>query len=288
MPEASPLAAVMISGTTSIMFERKPFARAPKPRLDFIEDEQDAVLVADLAQALHEGDRRDNISTLAQHRFDQDGGGLFGSGLRGEQIFELFQRILGGFCFRHLQAEGIRERRDKHARRQRTKARAIDRLGCGQRHRAGRAPVEGAAEDDDVLPACGDARDLDRILQRFRAGVGKEEESIEGGTILRSSSISCSIGLWMTMIRLRMQEKPSLFADGFDHFRVAVTGIGHADAAGEVQQFPSIIGVDVGAFGALGNKVEDARPGGGHVREVFLIELIGCHDFLLDFKVSET
>ena len=32
------------------MFEGKPFARATKSRLDFVEDEQDAVLVADFTQ----------------------------------------------------------------------------------------------------------------------------------------------------------------------------------------------------------------------------------------------
>ena len=36
------------------MLEREPFAGAAKPGLHFIKNEQDSMLVADLAQALHE------------------------------------------------------------------------------------------------------------------------------------------------------------------------------------------------------------------------------------------
>jgi hypothetical protein len=60
-------------------------------------------------------------------------------------------------------------------------------------------------------------------------------------------------------IGLRMDEVPCLFTDRFDNLGMTVTRIGHADATGEVEQFAPVIGVDVRAFGAISNKVEDAR-----------------------------
>jgi hypothetical protein len=57
---------------------------------------------------------------------------------------------------------------------------------------------------------------------------------------------------------------------------VAVTGIRHANAAGEIKEFAPVIRVDVGAFRAVCNKVEDARIGGSHVGKVLGVEGI-CH-----------
>ena len=54
MPEAMSLGGGHDVRDDAKMFEGKPFASAAKSRLDFIEDEHDAVLVTDLAQALHE------------------------------------------------------------------------------------------------------------------------------------------------------------------------------------------------------------------------------------------
>jgi hypothetical protein len=58
---------------------------------------------------------------------------------------------------------------------------------------------------------------------------------------------------------------------------MAVTGVGHANAAGKIQQFASIAGVDVGSLGALGDKVEDARPGRRHMSEVLGVKLLRGH-----------
>jgi hypothetical protein len=59
-----------------------------------------------------------------------------------------------------------------------------------------------------------------------------------------------------------------------------MTGVCHSDAAGEVEQFASIIRVDVGAFSAFRNKIENARPRRGHVREILGVEGADCHSFL--------
>jgi hypothetical protein len=58
---------------------------------------------------------------------------------------------------------------------------------------------------------------------------------------------------------------------------MTVAGVGHANAAGEVQKLASIIRIDVGTFCTFGDKVEDAAPDWSHVREVFGVEGIGVY-----------
>ena len=85
----------------------------------------------------------------------------------------------------------------------------------------------------------------------------------------------------MTRFAWACRKLPGLFADGFDYFGVAMTGVGHADTAGEVEQFASIIGVDVRTFCTFSDKIEDAAPDRGHVRKVIGVEsvCICCHGF---------
>ena len=46
----------------------------PEPALHFVDDEKQAVLVAYVAHPLQEGRWRWDVSTLAEHGFDDDGG----------------------------------------------------------------------------------------------------------------------------------------------------------------------------------------------------------------------
>src|SRR5688572_10951470 len=78
-------------------------------------------------------------------------------------------------------------------------------------------------------------------------------------------------------VGLGMDKQSHLLANRLDDLGMTMTGIGHADATGEVEQFTPIVGVDVRALGAFRNKVKDARPGGGHVGEVLFVEGICWH-----------
>ena len=84
-------------------------------------------------------------------------------------------------------------------------------------------------------------------------------------------------------VSLRMKKKSSLFANRLDHFRMAMAGIGHADAASEVKQLASIFGVNIRAFSTLGNKIEDATPRWSHMRKIFFVKLIH-YQFLIHSK----
>ena len=70
-----------------------------------------------------------------------------------------------------------------------------------------------------------------------------------------------------------MHDRAGLLADGRDDLRVAVTGIGHTDAAGEIKVLFSIRRVNGASLGALSNNGEYTRPNRGHVGEILIIKL---------------
>jgi hypothetical protein len=78
-------------------------------------------------------------------------------------------------------------------------------------------------------------------------------------------------------VDLGMEKITGLLADCFNHFGMAVTGIGHTDSTGKIQQSSSIAGVDVGSLSAIGNEVEDTRPGRGHMGKVLGVKLLRGH-----------
>jgi hypothetical protein len=63
-------------------------------------------------------------------------------------------------------------------------------------------------------------------------------------------------------VNLPMNEQPGLLPDGFYHFGMAVTRVGHANPAGEIQHLAPIRGVQVTAFGVVNNDVSKMRPNG--------------------------
>lgn len=78
------------------------FAHAPVPKsnsqvlsspseagLDLVNDEQDAVVVANLPQALEVTLGRGDVTSLAENGLDDEGGGVAGSGLLLEEELEL-------------------------------------------------------------------------------------------------------------------------------------------------------------------------------------------------------
>jgi hypothetical protein len=82
IPEAIPLAVVHDVRLDAGVLDRPPSAGAAHARLDLVGDEEDAVLVADLAQSLHEGLRRGEVAALSLDRLDDDGGHVGGRDLR--------------------------------------------------------------------------------------------------------------------------------------------------------------------------------------------------------------
>jgi len=85
--------------------------------------------------------------------------------------------------------------------------------------------------------------------------LAKKKLSIEAGTIceaLRSTATS----VYDDDIDLCVEEETGLCADRFNHFGMAVTGIGHANTAGEVEQFAPILRVNVRASARSATKLK--------------------------------
>ena len=134
-------------------------AGAAHAGLHLVEDQQQAVLVAELAQRAEERRRDDAHAALALDRLDQDGGGLGPD--RALDRFEIAERHLVEAVDRRAEAFEIF-------------------LLAGGGERRQRAAVEGALEGDDAV-ALGlaarrlvFARHLDRAFHRLGAGIGEE------------------------------------------------------------------------------------------------------------------
>ena len=134
-----------------------PLAGAADAALDFVGDQQNAVLVADAAQLLHEDRGSDHVSAFALDGLNEDGGDFLRRQNRLEEF--VFDEARTSECERFgiLRAAfaaainiGITNMSD--ARNQRGEAPPLLRLGSGQRERAHGASVERAEERDDVLP----------------------------------------------------------------------------------------------------------------------------------------
>ena len=152
-------------GSDPGMLISEQIAGAANAGLDLVEDQQQAVVVAQLAQRAQKCVRHDAHAALAHHRLDQDGGGLGPDGL--------------------LDRIEIGERHLVEARHRRAEAVEIF-LVAGRGQRRQRAAVEGALEGDDAEPlglAAGGlifARHLDRALDRLGAGILKKHRVGKG------------------------------------------------------------------------------------------------------------
>ena len=92
VPEVTPLAKVIMSGSTPKTSAAKRRAHAPERGDHLVEDEQDAVLLRDLAQALQVALRRDEHAGRAGHGLDDhrgDGGGV----VQRDQALELVGEV---------------------------------------------------------------------------------------------------------------------------------------------------------------------------------------------------
>lgn len=86
----------------------------PEARLHFIHDQQHPMLITNLTQSLQISRRRNDVASLAEDRFDEDGCGVGWGGLLGEYEFELVERLADKLILRRrrgaVEMVPIRER----------------------------------------------------------------------------------------------------------------------------------------------------------------------------------
>lgn len=76
-------------GTNATVFNIKKFTRPPKATLDFIDYEQDTVLVTNPPNTLQKGGRGRNIASFAQYWLDHNSGSIFRCRLLFQDQFQL-------------------------------------------------------------------------------------------------------------------------------------------------------------------------------------------------------
>ena len=157
----------------------------------------------------------------------------------------------------------VRRRRAVDLGRERAESRLVRLHLARHRHREQRPPVERVVEGDDRLATSRPARDLDRVLDRFGAGVHEDRA-------LLAAAARRELGEPATHLDVRLvdadhealvQVAVGLLLDRLDDRGVSVAGVLTTDPAGEVDVRPA---VRIGDARALG--VRDDEPWGRHAR----------------------
>ncbi|CAM2137885.1 hypothetical protein PT2222_100011 [Paraburkholderia tropica] len=272
-----------------VVFHREQLAGAREARLHFVGDQQDAVRVADLAQAAHEVRRRLVEAAFALNRFEDDRGDALRIDVGLEQHLDVLERV-----GRADAVDRVGVRRVVDVGRERTEVQLVRRDLAGERHAHHRAAVETAREGDHARTAGRGARDLDGVFDGFRAG--REERGL-----LREAA-RCARGDLFGQRDVRLvrhdlvggvREAVELRLDGGDDLRMAVARVAHGDAGGEVDDAAAFDVPQFRVFSALGVEVAHdahaARRDGvlaalqiGVLAHVHLLHKLRFSDWLVD------
>ena len=234
----------------------EPVARAAEPGLDLVEDQQRAMGVGALAQALEERPPRGMAAAVPLDRLDHVAGGLLGGELVPVELVQLGERVGGGLVGRHALLVGPRERRHLHPASR--KAQPEGRLGGGGRERPGRAAVEAAPEAHHPGTAGRRARQAQRGLVGLGSG-GGEEEAIDA----RRRDLGQPVGQIahgrVTADAAEVDHLLHLPAHGGDHGRMAVAEVAGGDPGRQVHVRAAVGGVDPRAVPPDGVQARDRR-----------------------------
>ncbi len=217
--------------------------------------------VAQRAQPLHGLGLDDVEAALALDGLEDDRGDARGLDVGLEQVLD----GLLGLVQRHSLA-GERDVID--LRREGAEAGLVRLHLAGERHGEQAAPMESAAEGDHARALGVRARDFDGVLHRL--GPGREQRGL-----LRKVAGRQRVELLgqrhVALVRhdliTSVGEALQLLLDGGDDFRMAMPGIEHRDAPGEVDVATAFDIPEFGALGAVGIKTghhaDAARRGRG-------------------------
>ena len=258
-------------GRDAVNLVREELAGTANAGLDLVHHQQQAMLIAQIAQPAQEARWRQPHAALALNGLDQNA-----RRLRPDERLDRFQiaprRLIKAL---HLRAE------------------AVDILGVAARRDGGeRAPVEGALEGNQmklfgmtarrvIL-----ARGLDRAFQRLGAGVGEEHIVGEG---LFNQPLRQPLGLRNLEQIRHMPELLRLFGQGVDEMRMAVPKTADRDARAKIEIARPVRRRQPCAVAALEG---DRRAGVGRQKGGIGRRLRGsvvCHGFrLLNFRPGKS
>ncbi|SVK46432.1 Uncharacterised protein [Acinetobacter baumannii] len=237
-------------GLNAVVLHGEQLAGTGEAGLHFVGDQQDAVLVAQRAQRLHEIGRRHVETALALHRLQHNGRHLLGIDIRFKQAIQAVHRVFGGHAVQRIRILPVEHRAGEWA-----KAQFVRRHFAGQRHGHIGAAVEAAAEGDQARTAGVSAGDLHRVFHRFRAG-GEESGFTRTGDrrALVDALRQRNIAFVRNDLIGGMGEGLQLLFNGGDHLRVTVPGVQHGDPRSKVDHFFAFHIPQRGVLCALGVK----------------------------------
>ena len=158
----------------------------------------------------------------------------------------------------------VRERRVVDAAWQRLECGAVGVLGGREGHRLCRAAVEPAAEPDDHRAVGGDARELDRGLDRLRARIRQERLPRATWQHAAQPVVQAQSRLVVGDVLLRVDDLRGLRRDGRRDPRVRVTRVRHPDPRRIVEVAGPVAGDQPRPLAAVDVEVGDPAPDRGH------------------------
>src|SRR5271165_134979 len=240
----------------------KQRARAPKTRLHFVGDEEDAMLVAKLNQYFEIVWRRGDKSAFPQHRLSDHGRDFFVGHHALERVFQVPRtiKITRWIRLRVRAAVAVSERDavDLAWKRRESCLVRMRLAGQGQRHH--RPSVKSVFEGDEAGPLRINARDFYGVFNRFSSAVHEDCLLRE---LARSDFIHAlgqpHIALIWRDLHTGVQKAVELIFHGVDDFIPPVTHVDAANASGKVE---IAVAIDVFEPGVFSLGYVDRRPVG--------------------------
>ena len=254
-------------GLHAEVLDRPQLAGAIEAHLDFVDDQQDAVLVEHALQLDEIVRRRNDVAARALDRLDVEGGILGLAGLRVphavvlalEQPLELLHAVVAVLLLAHAlgAAEVIRKRHEMRAVAEVAVAAAIA-VGRGDRRGAERAAVIAALErEHQALALLEVAHELEAVLDRL-AAADVEMHAALGAELARR--VAADVGrkldlLAMQVLACHLRQAVELAPHRLVEARIGVAEVDRGVPHLQVEVRAALHVVDVGAFAAL----EDLR-----------------------------
>ena len=229
------------------MGEGEARASAPEARLDLVEDQGDAVLVAERPQMDGDVGIEQPEAALALHRLDDDGRHLVDGQLHLEETRQGAQRLVSTDV-----AVATRKRQVMDRPRQSAQAVLVGLDLAVEVERREGAAVKAVIEGDHSLAAGGGAGHLERVLGGLGPAVGQHAGERIGD---RHEGVERLSDLQVAAMRQgvegRVHEPVDLRLDRLHHRGMAVAEVEHADAADEVDVVPALLVPELGVAAAL-------------------------------------
>ena len=229
------------------MLTREHLSRASDAGLHFIEDQQNAVTIAQLAQPFQESIRRYEITAFTLNRLDHDRGNFRGGNARTkEHVLDVVEHRRALILAREQRPIHIRIRHMRHARHRREETLLLRVLARRECQRSHAAPMKAAEESDEARTTRDVTRELQRTFDGFRAALAEKAHHRLAHRIDRVESLGERRLPLVPVVARDMQKLISRILDRLHDMRMTVTGRAHSDARREIEK---PITVDIPHFG---------------------------------------